>query len=60
LCCQKCNADIHKSLIALPKDLPETYERILSQITKDGNAEIVDKIFRWIAAAKPPLLIEEL
>ncbi|KAH8592594.1 hypothetical protein B0O99DRAFT_743497 [Bisporella sp. PMI_857] len=60
LCHQKCDADIRKCLTSLPKDLPGTYEHVLSRIIKDGNAEIVDKIFCWIAAAKRPLLLEEL
>ncbi|KAH8586021.1 ankyrin repeat-containing domain protein [Bisporella sp. PMI_857] len=60
LCRQKCDADIRRCLTSLPKDLPDTYEHVLSRIIKDGNAEIVDKIFRWIAAAKRPLLLEEL
>lgn len=60
LCRQICDADIRNSLTTLPKDLPETYERILSRIIKEGNAEIVNRIFRWVIAAKRPLLLEEL
>ena len=60
LCRQKCDADIRKSLTSLPKDLPQTYERALSRIVQEGNTETVERTFRWIAAAKRPLLLEEL
>ena len=60
MCRQKCDADIRNSLTSLPKDLPQTYERVLSRIVEEGNTEIVERIFRWIAVAKRPLLLEEL
>ncbi len=60
LCHQKCDADIRKTLKSLPQDLNETYHRILARIVRERNAEIVIKIFRWIAAAKRPLLLGEL
>jgi ankyrin repeat protein len=60
LCRQTCDADIRKSIATLPKDLPKTYQRIMSQIIQNGQAEIVNKIFRWVAAAKRPLLLDEL
>ena len=44
----------------LPKDLPETYERALARINSAGTAKSAQKIFRWIAAAKRPLSLEEL
>jgi hypothetical protein len=44
----------------LPKGLSETYEHILSQIIEDGHTVLVNKTFRWVAAAKRPLRLEEL
>lgn len=38
----------------------ETYERILLKIAKDGKADIVKKLFEWIAAAERPLNLFEL
>ena len=60
LCHQKCDADIRKALRTLPRDLTETYNRILIRIVKDRNEQIVSKIFRWVAAAKRPLHLDEL
>lgn len=60
LCYQKCDADIRKALRTLPQDLTETYNRVLMRIVKDRNEEVVSKIFRWVAAARRPLLLDEL
>jgi ankyrin repeat protein len=60
LCRQKSDADIRHTLKTLPKDLPETYQRALSRIIKDGNQKLANQIFRWVAAAKRPLRLEEL
>jgi hypothetical protein len=60
LCQQVSDAEIRKSLKKLPKDLPETYERALFKIVREGSAEIAEKIFQWVAAAKRPLKLEEL
>jgi ankyrin repeat protein len=60
LCRQKSDAEIRQALKSLPKDLPETYQRALSRIVKDGNQKLASRIFRWIAVAKRPLRLEEL
>ena len=60
LCRQKSDAEIRHTLKTLPKDLPETYQRALSRIIKDGNQKLANQIFRWVAAAKRPLRLEEL
>jgi hypothetical protein len=60
LCQQVSDAEIRKSLKKLPKDLPETYERALFKIIREGSAEIAEKIFQWVAAAKRPHKLEEL
>ena len=57
MCRQVCDADIRKSLAALHRGLPETFEQRLLWIVQEGNAE---NIFRWIATAKRPLSPLEL
>ena len=57
---QVCDTDIRQVIDTLPKDLPQTYERILSRIVRDGKEPVVQKVYRWIAVAKRPLLLEEL
>ena len=41
----------------LPRDLPETFERILSKST---DIDLGMQIFRWVSVAKRPLTVEEL
>ena len=45
---------------ALPKDLPETFNRALSRVLRGKKADIVAKIFQFVAAAKRPLSLPEL
>lgn len=44
----------------LPRDLPQTFERILSGNTETDDIDICKRIFLWVAAAKRPLTLEEL
>ncbi|KAL8705148.1 MAG: hypothetical protein Q9201_001715 [Fulgogasparrea decipioides] len=44
----------------LPRDLPETFRRILCRYTEADDIDIGREIFRWIAVAKRPLTVEEL
>ena len=44
----------------LPRDLPETFERILSKYTEVEDIDIGRQIFRWVTVAKRPLTVEEL
>ncbi len=60
ICRQVCDRDIRETIRKLPKNLPETYNRILSRIDKLGNAKLAKKIFPWVAAARRPMLLEEL
>ncbi|KAF2142293.1 uncharacterized protein K452DRAFT_193514, partial [Aplosporella prunicola CBS 121167] len=60
VCNQKCDNDIYRVLENLPKDLPETYKRLLGRIDADGNKAIATRIFRWLACAKRPMTLEEL
>ena len=51
---------IRSTLRDLPRDLPQTFERILSQCQKLDDMGVGRSIFRWIAAAKRPLSLDEL
>ncbi|KAH0537546.1 hypothetical protein FGG08_005681, partial [Glutinoglossum americanum] len=60
ICDQVTDKDIRNALKGLPKSLPEWYERVLIKIVNAGRVEIARKVFRWVAAAKRPLLLDEL
>ncbi|KAI9789088.1 MAG: hypothetical protein M1816_006338 [Peltula sp. TS41687] len=60
ICEQTCDDDIRKALKVLPRDLGETYKRVLSRVAERGKARIVEKIYRWVAAARRPLCLQEL
>ena len=53
---------IKRVLETLPKDLNETYERILLKILKEGEetAEVAEKILRWLVGSMRPLGLLEL
>lgn len=55
---------IRETLQNLPKDIAETFARILKRICTSTGSEvkitIMRKIFPWLACAKRPLTIEEL
>ena len=44
----------------LPRDLPETFSRILSKCTEADDIDLGRRIFRWVSVAKRPLTVEEL
>ena len=44
----------------LPRDLPETFERILSKYTETNDIDLGRQIFGWVSVAKRPLTVEEL
>ena len=60
LCEKTCDAEIRAALDDLPRDLPETFERILGKFTKPNEINLGRQIFRWVSVAKRPLTIEEL
>ena len=60
ICAQKSDANIIAALDNLPRDLPQTFERILSGITETDDIDRCKRICRWVAAAKRPLTLEEL
>jgi hypothetical protein len=50
---------ITQVLHSLPRDLEETYERILSKVSKENSEEALSAL-RWISLATRPLFVEEL
>ena len=44
----------------LPRNLPETFERILSKFTENDDIDLGRQIFHWVSVAKRPLTVEEL
>ena len=60
ICAQKSDANIIAALDNLPRDLPQTFERILSGITETDDIDRCKRIFLWVAAVKRPLTLEEL
>ena len=60
ICAQKSDANIITALDNLPRDLPQTFERILSGITETDDIDRCKRIFLWVAAVKRPLTLEEL
>ncbi|XTI86076.1 hypothetical protein V2W45_1230593 [Cenococcum geophilum] len=52
------------TLRALPRDLSETYARIIQKVYRDPGGDLkietMRNVFRWVLCARRPLLIEEL
>ncbi|KAL8944837.1 MAG: hypothetical protein Q9211_000444 [Gyalolechia sp. 1 TL-2023] len=60
LCQKKSDRQIIDTLNHLPRDLPETFERILAIFTEPDDIALGKQIFRWLAVAKRPLTVHEL
>ena len=59
ICAQKTDESILAILQDLPKDLHQTFERVLSKIPP-GDRKLARRIFEWVAVAKRPLSLREL
>ncbi|THY32221.1 hypothetical protein D6D01_02645 [Aureobasidium pullulans] len=59
LCSRKTDESIRTALKNLPKDLFETYNRLLTRIVEEGSMDVCKKFFRYMAVAKRPLTSEE-
>ncbi|KAL8753875.1 MAG: hypothetical protein Q9199_004740 [Rusavskia elegans] len=57
---KKSDRQIIDTLNHLPRDLPETFGRILANFTEPEDVAIGKQIFRWLAVAKRPLTVHEL
>ena len=53
-------SDLRKALRSLPKDLDDTYARILQTIEDDGNGDRVAKLMQWLAYSARPMPITEI
>jgi hypothetical protein len=60
LCRAETDISIRKALQNLPRDLGETYGRLLARIDNAEQREYVKRMFQWIICARRPLEIEEL
>jgi hypothetical protein len=60
LCRAETDSSIRKALRNLPRDLGETYDRLLARIDNAEQREYVKRMFQWIICARRPLEIEEL
>ena len=60
LCDAESDAEIKRVLNDLPKDLSETYARLLGRITGSQRQELAKRMFKWIICARRPLHVEEL
>ncbi|KAK0100798.1 hypothetical protein ONS95_007246 [Cadophora gregata] len=60
LCIAETDEAIKETLRDLPKDLTETYDRLLSRIEGSQRRELVIRMFRWITCARRPLIVDEL
>lgn len=59
LCCSKTDGALRKALADLPKDLPETFARIIQRSGEAGKDYQI-RIFKLVVAAFRPLTVEEL
>ena len=62
ICSQKTDAAILTALEDLPKDLPDTFNRVLRKLQRSNNTDphFCKRIFDLLAAAQRPLTLEEL
>jgi ankyrin repeat protein len=62
ICSQETDESIVNTLQSLPKDLPETFDRILRKLeqSKTADPRLRKVIFEVVAAAQRPLALEEL
>jgi hypothetical protein len=60
LCRAETDNSIKKVLQNLPRDLSETYDRLLGRIDGAEQREYVKRMFTWIICARRPLEVTEL
>jgi hypothetical protein len=60
LCRAETDNSIRKVLRNLPRDLGETYDRLLARIDVAEQREYIGRMFSWIICARRPLEVEEL
>ncbi|KAK4947542.1 hypothetical protein LTR10_013487 [Elasticomyces elasticus] len=61
ICFAETDRDILNALDQLPKDLPQTFDRVLGKLQQGkGDADLRQKLLKCIVAARRPLTLEEL
>ncbi|KAI9641398.1 hypothetical protein NHQ30_010200 [Ciborinia camelliae] len=60
LCRMETDAMIIKALRNLPRNLEETYDRLLGRIIEIERREFVKRMFSWILCSRRPLHMDEL
>jgi hypothetical protein len=60
LCRAETDSSIRKVLRNLPRDLVETYGRLLARIDNSEQQKYIKRMFTWIVCAKRPLEVDEL
>jgi ankyrin repeat protein len=60
LCRAESDDAIKHTLRNLPKDLSETYDRLLGRIVGVQRQDLIKRMFRWIVCARRPLIVDEL
>ena len=53
-------SSLRKPLRSLPKDLDDTYARILQSIDNDENSKLVVTIVQWLAYSREPMSLAEI
>ncbi|KAF4909352.1 Vegetative incompatibility protein HET-E-1 [Colletotrichum fructicola] len=57
---RRTDEDVRQALSDIPRNLPDTFDRVLQRIESKGNTEVVCSVFMWTAAACYPLALEQL
>ncbi|PQE21621.1 P-loop containing nucleoside triphosphate hydrolase protein [Rutstroemia sp. NJR-2017a WRK4] len=60
LCQLETDAAITKALRNLPRNLEDTFDRLLQRVLGDETRELVKRMFNWILFARRPLHMNEL
>ncbi|KAE9367461.1 hypothetical protein N431DRAFT_348615, partial [Stipitochalara longipes BDJ] len=60
LCRAETDSSIRQVLQNLPRDLGETYDRLLARIDIPEQRKYIQRMFAWIICAKRPLEVDEL
>jgi hypothetical protein len=60
LCRAETDNSMRKVLRNLPRDLGETYDRLLARIDVAEQRQYIKRMFSWIICARRPLEVEEL
>lgn len=60
LCRAETDSSIRKVLRNLPRDLGETYDRLLARVDSAEQREYIRRMFVWIICARRPLGVDEL